>query len=339
MNPSKPQLAVVLVGVLLLAMGAGAYTGMIGTYMFGTEVKEPIDITEQENWSTEMYPGETMMAEHSLENPNATEDYVVTVELMEFNGTGNLTDAVNASRTKQNGYISKVEWAGQDHTFDLLNDGKADFYKINESGSVNQVVNVTTLESAMQGQINMTFNYSRVSSETAPSAVVEQHYSASDDCGNCHTGNSSTAVHDNKLSASDTCESCHEASMQDLHMDCTSGCHQSYPITNASGGAPHGPFADKPVQSEYYCGQDCHGDQLSHAHNNTNATKSGYDPVNMCPTCHGDNRSVEGPDTLMNLHNSSTFTNKDCVECHGLESNGIHSTYEGSDCQTCHNLS
>ena len=350
MSNHKSRRVMILVGVLLLATGAGAYTGVIDILDFNTTVQEPIEITDEQNWSDTMYPGEQMSAGGTLTNPKADEDYVVAVELKNFSGTANESDTLNSSRYKDNGYISMVSWAGQDHTFDLLNDGQADYYKVNASDGtgVKQVLNVTTLESAQNGTMNITFNYSRVSAGTAPSAVVKQHYNASfgsDDCGNCHGGdlyNSSSAVHADLIDDK-TCEDCHEASMQDTHMDCNSACHTSYPVTNETGDAPHGPFADNTIQSEYFCGSDCHGDQITLAHNNSNSSTvddnmaPGYEPLDngFCPTCHGNETTVETGenDTLMDFH--GTFE-QDCVECHGIASDRLHETYESDDCQTCH---
>ena len=334
----------IVVGLALVASGAGAWA--LGTPGLFTTVDEPISISDEDNFG-EGYstaPGETIQSSFLLQSENDSQ--TVVMRLQDWNGTMN-ESGVEAARNESGGYISGMELGDARLTFDLLNDGKADYHYMDSSDELENTYNMTVPGDSKSGDINYTVAIQRGSIE-AGSDTVEMHLSqdATDNCGNCHSdeGVSSTAsisqAHQTMGIANESCTNCHSASMKDMHMDCTAGCH------GPKSDVQIHPNESNPTDNDYTCssgGMDCHTDnnaydQLAHVHRNGTVTddygniyfEKGY----FCPSCHGDDASPEQSDDIMGLHDGFE---KDCVVCHGISSDKIHEPYNNDgDCGDCH---
>ena len=323
---SQRKVAILIViGLALVASGAGAWA--LDTQRFSANVDEPIVLNQQTNWGDgmSMAPGDTVSSSVNLQSENDSQTVVVRLE--NWNGTLN-TSGYAAARNGSGGYISEMEIGSAQLTFDLLNDGKADYHYLDSDETLTNTFNMTVPGDTAAGNVTYTVSYARGSVE-AGSDLVKMHLSqgATRNCGNCHSNVRSDAsvsrAHETLQVANQSCSNCHSASLPDIHMDCTGACHGDYPIKG------HGPNQNLTVTADYRCGADCHGDQQELAHRYLNN--------GTCQTCHGNTASDDStgtPDNLMTMHDSVGET--PCRSCHGLGSEGIHRPYDDHDCGACH---
>lgn len=322
----------IVIGLTLVASGAGAWA-LGGQSLFAT-VNEPISVDNPTNFGAgySMAPGETVQSSVDLTSQNDSQTVVVTLE--GWNGTFN-ESGVAAARNDSGGYISEMEVGSARLTFDLLNDGKADYHYLDSGQNLPNSFNMTVPGDTKAGDINYTVTYARGSVE-AGSDLVKMHLSqgATSNCDSCHTkvannaGSSASIVESHEIlntSKKGSCEDCHGSSMVDMHMDCTAGCH-------GEGGEDiptidHVDHSDV-ATNDYTCDSSCHSgtaDQLAHAH-----TKKLND---LCENCHGSTDGADTNDDLMGLHTSFS---EECVTCHGISSDKIHQPYGQEDCGDCH---
>ena len=335
----------VLLLIVFASMSVTAAT--IVTLPLGpVQVDKPVegDPLTTQSWKYPLYPGEKTYDNFSITNDNSTVNYSVKFVLESYTGPdGNYTDrseiAHSLANEDEGPYIHHFGVNGTGgFEGDLLNDGVAYYQPLPTNTTRNASIGLTATESVQTyGNVNLTLSVYRANN-TRKANTVQIHQSRNNTCdsGDCHDSNKSMAVHTN-MSAGDDCIACHGRSMEDLHMSCTAGCHDDFPIPiNDSSAYDHGPdtyMEDTGIgsgygsmENNYFCGANCHGSQISSSHTYRLGDRD------YCAQCHTASENA----TIRSFHDQLS---QDCPACHGKNSERIHSHYEiepNNQCKRCH---
>ena len=334
--------------VLVVLAGVATATSIFFSFSQGpTQVEEPVmgDPMTAETWADPLYPNGGTAKSFSLTNHNTSENYTVKIVLESYRDIDGVeyTDpqaaALAASSAEHSAFISNVSIDGKNgHEVDLLNDGVAYYHTLPaETTQTGQIVLDAHEDLESYGTVSMNVTFYRVN-DVQENRAVQIHESRNDTCAasTCHATSNSEAIHDEMDTGSD-CEACHGRTMEDLHMSCVAGCHDSYPIrhVNESSGSeyPHGPNTvmetdlgtGRGAVADYYCGENCHGTQIGSSH--TFVLEADY-----CGQCHD-----EANATIWDFHQNLS---RNCIGCHGKTSEAIHSHYDvtasNNQCARCH---
>lgn len=324
--------------VALFVGTALGFTGMISIIDLGpSQINEPLSGTDTgQTWTSTLYPNESTTHSFEVTNSKSSEDYILKMEIESFDdvNTGLLTSrsaAVAAARdNNHSAYISNFT-IHDSHGFqvDLLNDGVAYYNTLPPNSTETGYVTIRVNEDTQNyGTVSLNLSFERVDSLRYEGSLY--HEDSGIDCTGsyCHTSSKAVTVHKTYGATDDSeCANCHGRSMQDTHMSCIAACHNDgYPISiNDSSDYDHGPNSPKGVDGNYYCADNCHGTHISSSH-----TKQ---LPQYCGSCH-----ESGNETIFKFHNKSI--SDDCIQCHGMKSEKIHSPYEITEernqCTRCH---